>query len=182
MDFNSIEEKMKKTISVFEESLSEVRAGRANPNILNKITVDYYGVATPINQIAGISVPEPRMILIQPWDISMLKEIEKAINMAEIGINPNNDGKVIRLAFPELTEERRKDLVKDIRKIAEESKVAIRAIRRDGMDMAKAAQKNNEITQDDLSVAETKIQKMTDTKIAEIDELLEKKEKEIMTV
>ena len=159
MDFNSIEEKMKKTISVFEESLSEVRAGRANPNILNKITVDYYGVATPINQIAGISVPEPRMILIQPWDISMLKEIEKAINIAEIGINPNNDGKVIRLAFPELTEERRKDLVKDIRKIAEESKVAIRAIRRDGMDMAK-----------------------TDTKIAEIDELLAKKEKEIMTV
>ena len=174
MDFNSIEEKMKKTISVFEESLSEVRAGRANPNILNKITVDYYGVATPINQIAGISVPEPRMILIQPWDISMLKEIEKAINIAEIGINPNNDGKVIRLAFPELTEERRKDLVKDIRKIAEESKVAIRAIRRDGMDMAKTAQKNNEMTQDDLTAAETKIQKMTDTKIAEIDELLAK--------
>ena len=182
MDFNSIEEKMKKTISVFEESLSEVRAGRANPNILNKITVDYYGVATPINQIAGISVPEPRMILIQPWDISMLKEIEKAINIAEIGINPNNDGKVIRLAFPELTEERRKDLVKDIRKIAEESKVAIRAIRRDGMDMAKTAQKNNEMTQDDLTAAETKIQKLTDTKIAEIDELLAKKEKEIMTV
>ena len=182
MDFNSIEEKMKKTISVFEESLSEVRAGRANPNILNKITVDYYGVATPINQIAGISVPEPRMILIQPWDISKLKEIEKAINIAEIGINPNNDGKVIRLAFPELTEERRKDLVKDIRKIAEESKVAIRAIRRDGMDMAKTAQKNNEMTQDDLTAAETKIQKMTDTKIAEIDELLAKKEKEIMTV
>ena len=182
MDFNSIEEKMKKTISVFEESLSEVRAGRANPNILNKITVDYYGVATPINQIAGISVPEPRMILIQPWDISMLKEIEKAINIAEIGINPNNDGKVIRLAFPELTEERRKDLVKDIRKIAEESKVAIRAIRRDGMDMAKTAQKNNEMTQDDLTAAETKIQKMTDTNIAEIDELLAKKEKEIMTV
>lgn len=182
MDFNSIEEKMKKTISVFEESLSEVRAGRANPNILNKITVDYYGVATPINQIAGISVPEPRMILIQPWDISMLKEIEKAINIAEIGINPNNDGKVIRLAFPELTEERRKALVKDIRKIAEESKVAIRAIRRDGMDMAKTAQKNNEMTQDDLTAAETKIQKMTDTKIAEIDELLAKKEKEIMTV
>ena len=182
MDFNSIEEKMKKTISVFEESLSEVRAGRANPNILNKITVDYYGVATPINQIAGISVPEPRMILIQPWDISMLREIEKVINIAEIGINPNNDGKVIRLAFPELTEERRKDLVKDIRKIAEESKVAIRAIRRDGMDMAKTAQKNNEMTQDDLTAAETKIQKMTDTKIAEIDELLANKEKEIMTV
>lgn len=109
MDLNSIEEKMNKTISVFEENLSEVRAGRANPNILNKVTVDYYGVATPINQVAGISVPEPRMIVIQPWDISLLREIEKAINIAEIGINPNNDGKVIRLNFPELTEERRKN-------------------------------------------------------------------------
>ncbi len=182
MDFNSIEEKMKKTISVFEENLSEVRAGRANPNILNKITVDYYGVPTPINQMAGISVPEPRMILIQPWDMSMLKEIEKAINLAEIGINPNNDGKVIRLVFPELTEERRKELVKDIRKTAEEAKVAIRAIRREGLDIAKAAQKNSEITEDELDSAETKIQKMTDSKIAEIDNILDKKEKEIMTV
>lgn len=182
MDFNSIEEKMKKTISVFEENLSEVRAGRANPNILNKITVDYYGVPTPINQMAGISVPEPRMILVQPWDMSMLKEIEKAINLAEIGINPNNDGKVIRLVFPELTEERRKELVKDIRKTAEEAKVAIRAIRREGLDIAKAAQKNSEITEDELDSAETKIQKMTDSKIAEIDNILDKKEKEIMTV
>ena len=182
MDFNSIEEKMKKTISVFEENLSEVRAGRANPNILNKITVDYYGVPTPINQMAGISVPEPRMILIQPWDMSMLKEIEKAINLAEIGINPNNDGKVIRLVFPELTEERRKELVKDIRKTAEEAKVAIRAIRRESLDIAKAAQKNSEITEDELDSAETKIQKMTDSKIAEIDNILDKKEKEIMTV
>ena len=182
MDFNSIEEKMKKTISVFEENLSEVRAGRANPNILNKITVDYYGVPTPINQMAGISVPEPRMILIQPWDMSMLKEIEKAINLAEIGINPNNDGKVIRLVFPELTEERRKELVKDIRKTAEEAKVAIRAIRREGLDIAKDAQKNSEITEDELDSAETKIQKMTDSKIAEIDNILDKKEKEIMTV
>ena len=182
MNFNSIEEKMKKTISVFEENLSEVRAGRANPNILNKITVDYYGVPTPINQMAGISVPEPRMILIQPWDMSMLKEIEKAINLAEIGINPNNDGKVIRLVFPELTEERRKELVKDIRKTAEEAKVAIRAIRREGLDIAKAAQKNSEITEDELDSAETKIQKMTDSKIAEIDNILDKKEKEIMTV
>ena len=182
MDFNSIEKKMKKTISVFEENLSEVRAGRANPNILNKITVDYYGVPTPINQMAGISVPEPRMILIQPWDMSMLKEIEKAINLAEIGINPNNDGKVIRLVFPELTEERRKELVKDIRKTAEEAKVAIRAIRREGLDIAKAAQKNSEITEDELDSAETKIQKMTDSKIAEIDNILDKKEKEIMTV
>ncbi len=182
MDFNSIEEKMKKTISVFEENLSEVRAGRANPNILNKITVDYYGVPTPINQMAGISVPEPRMILIQPWDMSMLKEIEKAINLAEIGINPNNDGKVIRLVFPELTEERRKELVKDIRKTAEEAKVAIRAIRREGLDIAKTAQKNSEITEDELDSAETKIQKMTDSKIAEIDNILDNKEKEIMTV
>ena len=182
MDFNSIEEKMKKTISVFEENLSEVRAGRANPNILNKITVDYYGVPTPINQMAGVSVPEPRMIVIQPWDMSMLKEIEKAINLAEIGINPNNDGKVIRLAFPELTEERRKDLVKEIRKTAEEAKVAIRAIRREGIDTAKAAQKNSELTEDELDQAEDKIQKMTDAKIAQIDELLNKKEKEIMTV
>ena len=173
---------MKKTISVFEENLSEVRAGRANPNILNKITVDYYGVPTPINQMAGISVPEPRMILIQPWDMSMLKEIEKAINLAEIGINPNNDGKVIRLVFPELTEERRKELVKDIRKTAEEAKVAIRAIRREGLDIAKNAQKNSEITEDELNVAETKIQKMTDNKIEEIDNILDKKEKEIMTV
>ena len=182
MDFNSIEEKMKKTISVFEENLSEVRAGRANPNILNKITVDYYGVPTPINQMAGISVPEPRMILIQPWDMSMLKEIEKAINLAEIGINPNNDGKVIRLVFPELTEERRKELVKDIRKTAEEAKVAIRAIRREGLDITKKAQKKSEITEDELNVAETKIQKMTDNKIEEIDNILDKKEKEIMTV
>ena len=170
MDFNIIEEKMKKTISVFEENLAEVRAGRANPNILNKVTVDYYGVPTPINQMAGVSVPEPRMIVIQPWDMSMLKEIEKAINLAELGINPMNDGKVIRLTFPELTEERRKSLVKDIRKTAEEAKVAVRSIRRDGM------------TEDELSAAEAKIQKMTDANIAEIDQILEKKEKEIMTV
>lgn len=182
MDFNGIEEKMKKTISVFEENLSEVRAGRANPNILNKVTVDYYGVPTPINQMAGVSVPEPRMIVIQPWDMSMLKEIEKAINLAEIGINPMNDGKVIRLNFPELTEERRKELVKDIRRTAEESKVAVRAIRRDGIDNARTAQKNGELTEDELSSAESKIQKLTDEKIAEIDQILEKKEKEIMTV
>ena len=182
MDFNSIEEKMKKTISVFEENLSEVRAGRANPNILNKVMVDYYGAPTPINQMAGVSVPEPRMIVIQPWDMSMLKEIEKAINIAELGINPMNDGKVIRLTFPELTEERRRDLVKDIRKTAEEAKVAVRAIRRDGIDTARTAQKNSELTEDELKTAEDKIQKMTDSKIAEIDQILEKKQKEIMTV
>lgn len=182
MNFNSIEEKMKKTISVFEENLSEVRAGRANPNILNKVKVDYYGVPTPINQMAGVSVPEARMIVIQPWDMSMLKEIEKAINLAELCINPMNDGKVIRLNFPELTEERRKELVKDIRRTAEEAKVAIRAIRRDGIDEARTAQKNGELTEDELSSAENNIQKLTDAKIAEIDTILEKKEKEIMTV
>ena len=182
MDFNEIEERMNKTISVLEENLSEVRAGRANPNILNKVMVPYYGTPTPINQVAGVSVPEPRMIVIQPWDISLLKEIEKAINLADIGINPNNDGKVIRLVFPELTEERRKELAKGIRKTVEESKVAIRSIRRDGIDMAKASQKNGEMTEDDLASAETKIQKLTDSKIAKIDEILSKKEKEIMSI
>ena len=137
MDFKHIEEKMNKTISVLQENFSEVRAGRANPAILNKIKVDYYGTPTPINQVAGISVPEARLIVIQPWDASLLKEIEKEILKAEIGINPNNDGKVIRLAFPELNEERRKELVKEIKKTAEESKVAIRSIRREGLDEAK---------------------------------------------
>ena len=150
MEFNHIEEKMDKTLSVLAENLAEVRAGRANPAILNKIRVDYYGTPTPINQVAGISVPEARLIVIQPWDISILKEIEKEILKSEIGINPNNDGKVIRLAFPELTEERRKELVKDIKKMGEESKVAIRSTRRDGLDEAKAMQKEGTITEDEL--------------------------------
>lgn len=182
MDFNDIEERMKKTISVFAENLSEVRAGRANPNILNKVMVEYYGVPTPINQVAGVSVPEPRLIVIQPWDMSVLKEIEKAIQKADIGINPNNDGKVIRLAFPELTEERRKELAKDIRKMGEDAKVAIRSVRRDGIDVARTSQKAGEMTEDELSAAEEKIQKMTDSKIAEIDKMLEEKEKEIMSI
>lgn len=160
MDYTNIKEKMEKTISVLEENLSEVRAGRANPAILNKVRIDYYGTPTPINQIAGISVPEARLIVIQPWDLSALKDIEKAILAADIGLNPNNDGKVIRLNFPELTEERRKELVKDIKKTAEESKVAIRSIRRDGIDEFKAKQKNSEITEDDLKNAETEIQKL----------------------
>ena len=129
MDYSKIKEKMEKSISVYNEKLSEVRAGRANPAILNKVKIDYYGTPTPINQVAGISVPEARLIVIQPWDMSILKEIEKAILASDIGINPNNDGKVIRLAFPELTEERRKDLVKDIKKMAEEAKIVIRTIR-----------------------------------------------------
>ena len=179
---NVYEEKMDKTISVFEENLSEVRAGRANPAILNKITVSYYGVPTPINQVAGISVPEARMILIQPWDTSLLKEIEKEILKSDIGINPNNDGKVIRLNFPELNEERRKELVKDIRKLAEEAKVAIRSIRRDAMDEAKEMQKKSEITEDDLKNEENEIQKLTDKKVEEIDNMLANKEKEMMSI
>ena len=180
---NSIyEEKMDKTISVFKENLSEIRAGRANPAILNKITVDYYGVPTPINQVAGISVPEARMILIQPWDANLLKEIEKEILKSDIGINPNNDGKAIRLTFPELNEERRKELVKDIRKLAEDAKVAVRSIRRDAIDEAKELEKKSEITEDELKNEEDQIQKLTDKKVQEIDVLLEAKEKEIMNI
>lgn len=182
MEFKAIEEKMNKTLDSLSENLAEVRAGRANPAILNKIKVDYYGTPTPINQVAGISVPEARLIVIQPWDASILKEIEKEILKAEIGINPNNDGKVIRLAFPELNEERRKELVKDIKKMGEESKVAIRSARRDGLDEAKAKQKNSEITEDELKSAEDQIQKLTDKKVAEIDQMIENKEKEIMSV
>ena len=182
MELNHIEEKMNKTISVLQENFSEVRAGRANPAILNKIRVDYYGTPTPINQVAGISVPEARLIVIQPRDISLLKEIEKEILKAEIGINPNNDGKVIRLAFPELNEERRKELVKEVKKMAEDSKVSIRSIRREAMDEAKKLQKDNQMTEDELKGAEDKIQKLTDNKIAEIDKILAEKEKEIMSV
>ena len=182
MDYSKFEEKMSKSISVLEENFAEVRAGRANPAILNKITVDYYGTPTPINQVAGISVPEARLIVIQPWDVSILKEIEKEILKADIGINPNNDGKVIRLAFPELNEERRKELVKDIKKMAEEAKVAVRAVRRDGIEEAKAEQKEGNITEDELKSAETEIQKITDKNIEEIDQILSVKEKEIMSV
>ena len=176
MDYQNIEERMKKTISVFEENLAEIRAGRANPAILNKITIDYYGTQTPINQVAGISVPEARLIVIQPWDMNALKEIERAILASDIGITPNNDGKVIRLNFPELNEERRKEIVKDIRKMAEEAKVAVRAVRRDGLDEFKAKQKNAEITEDDLKVAEDQIQKLTDKYVEEIDKKMETKE------
>ena len=182
MELNHIKEKMSKTISVLQEDFSEVRAGRANPAILNKIKVDYYGTPTPINQVAGISVPEARLIVIQPWDVSLLKEIEKEILKAEIGINPNNDGKVIRLAFPELNEERRKELVKEIKKMAEESKVSIRSIRREAMDEAKKLQKDNQMTEDELKGAEDQIQKLTDEKISEIDKVLSEKEKEVMGV
>ena len=182
MDYTNIKEKMEKTISVYNEKLSEVRAGRANPAILNKIKIDYYGTPTPINQVAGVSVPEARLIVIQPWDISVLKEIEKAILASDIGINPNNDGKVIRLAFPELTEERRKEIVKDIKKMAEEAKVAVRAIRRDGIDEFKKEQKEGIITEDELKQSENEIQKITDKNIEGIDKILEAKEKEVMSI
>ena len=182
MDYENLKERMEKTINNFAEKLAEVRAGRANPAILNKIKIDYYGTPTPINQVAGISVPEARLIVIQPWDLSVLKEIEKAILASDIGINPNNDGKVIRLAFPELNEERRKEIVKDIKKMAEEAKVAIRSIRREGIDKAKSEQKEGTITEDDLKQAENEIQKITDKNIEEIDKILEVKEKEIMSI
>ena len=182
MNFDDVKEKMEKTLSVFENNLAEIRAGRANPAILNKIKIDYYGVPTPISQVAGISVPEARLIVIQPWDASVLKEIEKEILKADIGINPNNDGKVIRLNFPELNEERRKEIVKDIKKIAEESKVAIRSIRRDAIDAAKQQQKDSAITEDELKVAEDEIQKITDKYVGEVDTLLANKEKEVMSV
>lgn len=182
MDYNEIKEKMSKTISVYSENLAEIRAGRANPAILNKIKVDYYGVPTPISQVAGVSVPEARLIVIQPWDASILKEIEKEILKSDIGINPNNDGKVIRLAFPELNEERRKEIVKDIKKLAEDAKVAVRSIRRDAIDSFRKQQKDSEITEDELKVAEDEVQKITDKMIEEIDVILANKEKEVMSV
>ncbi len=182
MDYNEIKEKMNKTISVFSENLSEIRAGRANPAILNKVKVDYYGVPTPISQVAGISVPEARLIVIQPWDTNILKEIEKEILKSDIGINPNNDGKVIRLSFPELNEERRKEIVKDIKKLAEEAKVAVRSIRRDAIENFRKQQKNSEITEDELKIAEDEVQKITDKMVEEIDNILANKEKEVMSV
>lgn len=182
MDYNDLEEKMKRIINTYNERLSEIRAGRANPAILNRIKVDYYGTQTPINQLASISVPEARLIVIQPWDANVLKEIEKAILASDIGINPNNDGKVIRLAFPELTEERRKELVKDVKKMEEEAKIAIRNIRRDGIEKFKNDQKDGEITEDELKVAESDIQKLTDTYIGKVEELTKAKEKEVMEI
>ena len=182
MDYTNLKQRMEKSIGAFQEKLSEIRAGRANPAILNKIKVDYYGVPTPINQMAGISVPEARLIVIQPWDMSVLKDIEKAILTSDIGINPNNDGKVIRLAFPELNEERRKEIVKEIRKMAEEAKVAIRSIRREAIDDAREEEKNSIITEDDLKLAENNVQKLTDSKVEEIDKILEGKEKEVMAI
>ena len=182
MDYTNLKEKMEKVINTYNERLSEIRAGRANPAILNKIRIDYYGTQTPINQVAAVSVQEARLIVIQPWDVSVLKEIEKAILTSDIGINPNNDGKVIRLSFPELTEERRKEIVKDVKKMAEEAKVAVRNVRREGIDKFKADQKAGDITEDDLKNAENEIQKLTDKYVEEADKIAEKKEKEVMSI
>ena len=172
---------MQKTIHSLESELATIRAGRANPHVLDKLTVDYYGMPTPIQQVGNISVPEPRMIQIQPWEKSMLKAIEKAILTSDIGINPSNDGTVIRLIFPELTEERRKDLVKDVKKKGEEGKVAIRNIRRDGNDAFKKLAKT-EVSEDEIKQLEDELQKLTDKFVKEIDKLVDDKSKEIMTV
>lgn len=182
MSTENINEKMDKVIDNLDTNFSEVRAGRANPAILNKVSVDYYGTPTPVNQVASIAVPEARQILIQPWDKSLISAIVKGIEKAEIGINPMNDGNSIRLIFPELTEERRKEIVKDIKKMSEEAKVAIRNIRRDEMDDVKTSLKNKEISEDESKDLEDKIQKTTDSYIAEIDKMTDNKTAEVMKV
>ena len=176
------EEKMEKTLNNLLEEYEGIRAGRANPHVLDKIKVDYYGSPTPIQQVGNISVPEPRIILIQPWEKSLLKAIEKAIQTSELGINPNNGGSCIRLVFPELTEDRRKELAKDVKKKGEASKVAIRNIRRDANDAFKKMEKNDEITEDELKEATDKMQKITDKAIEKVDKAVENKTKEILTV
>jgi len=180
--FAKTKEKMEKCLDALERDYKAIRAGRANPAVLDKVMVDYYGCATQINQMAAISVPEPRMLMIQPWDASTLKEIEKAINTSDIGINPSNDGKVIRLSFPPLTEDRRKELVKDISKRGEEAKVAIRNVRRDAMDDLKKLKKDNEITEDDQKNGEKKLQDITDSYIKQSEEIEKKKEQEILSI
>ena len=181
-DYTEFESKMKKTVSVLTEQYDSVRAGKANPAVLDRITGDYYGSPTPIQQIAAIASPDPRQLVITPWDGTALKPIERAIQESDLGINPQNDGKSIRLNFPQLTEERRKELVKQIHKYSETGKVAIRNIRRDAMEAFKKKQKASEITEDDLKVAEKDLQKLTDDMCKEVDALLEKKEKELMAV
>ncbi|MGI6264550.1 MAG: ribosome recycling factor [Acutalibacteraceae bacterium] len=180
--FQSAEEKMNKTVSALENEYTAIRAGRANPAVLNKLTVDYYGAPTPVNQLASISVPEPRTLMVTPYDKSVLKEIEKAIQTSDVGINPQNDGSTLRLIFPPLTEERRKELGKTVQKYAEEAKVSIRTVRRDAMDRLKDLKKKSEITEDDLKDAEKKVQDLTDKFCKEIDGIAAKKEKEIMEI
>lgn len=180
--YEFVKTKMGKTVSALQSEYGAIRAGRANPQVLDKITVDYYGTPTPVGQLASISVSEARVLTIQPWDKSVLKGIEKAIQTSDIGINPQNDGSVIRLTFPPLTEDRRKELAKDIQKIAENSKVAVRSIRRDAIEKLKAMKKNSEITEDDLKDGEKEIQKITDGFVKEVEDLAAAKEKEILTV
>ena len=180
-DIKEYEDKMKKSVDSLKEDYTTIRAGRANPHILDKIKVDYYGTPTPIQQVANVSVPEARMIQIAPWEKSLIREIEKAIMASDIGITPNNDGTVIRLVFPELTEERRKDLVKDVKKKGEEAKVAIRNIRRDANDAFKKLAKT-EISEDEIKDLEDSVQKITDKYIKDVDKAIEEKSKEIMTV
>lgn len=179
---NNTEEKMEKSLAALDREFKAVRVGRANPSMLDRITVDYYGVATPIQQMAAISVPEPRLLQIQPWDASTLKDIEKAIQVSDLGINPQNDGRIIRLSFPPMTEERRKEVVKDVHRLSEDSKVAIRNCRRDALEKLKAMKKNSEITEDDQANGEKKIQNLTDRFCKEIDELAAAKEKEILEI
>ncbi|MCI9186078.1 MAG: ribosome recycling factor [Oscillospiraceae bacterium] len=176
------EEKMLKTIEVVKANFAAVRAGRANAGVLDRITVDYYGAATPLNQVAAISSPDPRTLMIQPWDGSLLKAIEKAVLTSDLGINPQNDGRVIRLAFPQLTEERRKDLTKQVRKYGEEGKVALRNIRRDAMDEVKKKTKKSELTEDDQKLLEKELQELTDKRCKDIDALTAAKEQELMAV
>ena len=181
-EIKEYEEKMSKSLDSLKEEFSSIRAGRANPHILDKIKVDYYGAPTSLQQVANISVPEARMIQIQPWESSLIKEIEKAILVSDLGITPNNDGKVIRLVFPELTEDRRKELAKDVKKKGDNAKVAIRNIRRDANDSLKKANKAGELSDDELSNAEDEVQKITDKYTALVDKAIEEKTKEILTV
>lgn len=181
-DLKPYEVKMKKTLDVLSKDLAAIRAGRANPHVLDKITIDYYGTPTPLNQVAAVASPDPRSLSIQPWDAKTLKPIEKAIQTSDLGINPQNDGKQIRLTFPPLTEDRRKELVKQVSKIGEESKVALRNIRRDAIDKCKTATKKSEMTEDEQKDAEKKMQEMTDKYVKEIDGMTAKKAKELSEV
>lgn len=181
-DLKEFERKMQKTLDVLSSDFGAVRAGRANAQVLDRITVEYYGVPTPLNQVGTVSSPDPRTLVIQPWDNTLLRTIEKAIQTSELGINPQNDGRVIRLAFPQLTEERRKDLTKQVKKYAEDSKVAIRNIRRDAVDYVKKAQKKGEMTEDEQKKAEKDIQELTDKYTKRADEMCAKKEKELMEI
>ena len=181
-DTKTFEERMKKTISVLEEDFETVRVGRANPRVLDKLTVSYYGADTPLSQVGNITVPEARLLQIAPWEANMLKEIEKAIHGSDLGLTPSNDGKVIRLQFPELTEDRRKQLSKEVKKKGEDAKVAIRNIRRDAIDAFKKSEKSGDLTEDDLKNLEKQTQDLTDKYIVELDKKVEAKSKEIMTV